>query len=89
MNVHLNNIAHSHPSTGAGLQVLVFKTNLRFKKDIRLVGAILEREPHILRWNVDIWDVDKVLRIETTWLSVQEVIALVTGAGYCCSVLPD
>lgn len=89
MNVHLNNIVHTHPSTGTGLQVLVFKTNLHFKKDIRLVGAILAREPAILRWNVDIWDVDKVLRIETTRLSVQEVIALVTGAGYCCSVLPD
>lgn len=89
MNVHLNNIVNTHPSIGAGLQVLVFKTNLRFKKDIRLVGAILALEPAILRWNVDIWDVDKVLRIETTRLSVQEVIALVTGAGYCCSVLPD
>lgn len=89
MNVHLNNIIHAQPSTGTGLQILVFKTNLRFKKDIRLIGALLEQEPGILRWNVDSWDVDKVLRIETDRLSVQEVIALVTGAGYCCSVLPD
>jgi hypothetical protein len=89
MNVHLNNINPTHPSTGTESQVLVFKTNLRFKKDVRQVGILLGQEPGILRWNVDLWDVDKVLRIETTRLSVQEVIALVTGAGYCCSDLPD
>lgn len=89
MNVHLNNINNTHPSTGAERRVLVFKTNLRLKKDIRQVGALLDREPGMLRWNVDTADIDKVLRIETTRLTEEEVIALVTGAGYCCSVLPD
>lgn len=89
MNVHLNNMIHSHSSTRTILQILVFKTNLRFKKDVRQMGTVLDREPGVLRWNVDIGDIDKVLRIETTRLSVQEVIALVTGAGYCCEELPD
>ena len=89
MNVHLNNIITTHSSAGTALQVLVFKTNLRFKKDLLQIGVLFSQEPGILRWNVDRWDVDKVLRIETNRLSVQDVIALVTGAGYCCSALPD
>lgn len=90
MNVHFNNINNAHSSSRtAGMQVLVFKTNLRFKKDLRQVSPVLNNEPGILKWNVDLADVDKVLRIETTRLTEQDVITLVTDAGYCCVALPD
>lgn len=89
MNVHLNNIILPQSSASSGLQVLVFKTNLRLKKDLRLISRVLDKQPGILRWNVDQQDIDHVLRVETHHLQEQEIIVLVTGAGYCCEQLPD
>ncbi len=76
-------------SPGTMLQVLVFRTDLRLKRDHQFIASILNRVPGILRWNVDQHDIDNVLRIETECLREQEVIGLVTGAGYHCSALPD
>ena len=89
MNVHFNNIILTGSSASSELQVLVFKTNLRLKKDLRLISPVLDKMAGILRWNVDQQDIDHVLRIETLCLQEQEIIALVTGAGYCCEQLPD
>jgi hypothetical protein len=89
MNVHFNNIVTTHSSAGTGFQVMVFSTNLRLKKDIRQISPVFDRTAGILRWNIDTQDIDHVLRIETDRLTIQEVIALVTGAGYCCEELPD
>jgi hypothetical protein len=89
MNVHLNNIMLTQSSSRTVVKVLVFRTSLRLKKDLRLISPVLDKEPGILRWNVDQQDVDHVLRIETQCLQEQEVIDLVTGAGYCCEQLPD
>lgn len=44
--------------------VLVFKTNLRYKKDVRLVSPHLSSNRDITRWSVAIDDRDKVLRVE-------------------------
>jgi hypothetical protein len=89
MNVHFNNIIHSQSSAISGLQVLVFKTNLRLKRDLRLISPVLNAATGILRWNVDQHDIDNVLRVETHRLQEQEIIVLVTGAGYYCEQLPD
>jgi hypothetical protein len=89
MNVHLNNIIAAQTSAGSGLRILVFKTNLRLKKDVRQMAFLFSQETGILRWNIDTHDIDKVLRIETTCLTGQDIIALVRAAGYCCEELPD
>ena len=36
-----------------GVEVLVFRTNIRFKKDLRQVSAALDNTPGIRRWNVE------------------------------------
>jgi len=87
MNVHfkaVDNVAVKREVT-----ILVFRTNIRFSKDIRAVGDRLQRLPGLVRWNIDRQDIDKVLRIETTCPDVEAVIALVQEAGYCCEELPD
>jgi hypothetical protein len=71
------------------VQVWVFKTNIRFKKDLLLIAPLLDRTSAILNWNVDRSDVDKVLRIESLHLQAQEIIGLVQQAGYHCEELPD
>lgn len=89
MNVHFNNIIRPQSSATSGVQVLVFKTNLRLKRDLRLISPVLNAAAGILRWNVDQHDIDNVLRVETHLLQEQEIIVLVTGAGYYCEQLPD
>ena len=46
------------------MEVLVFKTNLRFKKQINAVTPHINNLQGVARWNVDLDDSDKILRIE-------------------------
>jgi hypothetical protein len=89
MNVHLNNIITAQSSGRTGLQILVFKTSLKLKKDLLAVALLLDKHPGILRWNVDHHDTDNVLRIETFSLTPQHIESLVRSAGFCCEELPD
>jgi copper chaperone len=90
MNVHLKNMHMGYSSAYAvAIQVLVFKTNLRWKKDLRQVTPALNNQPGILRWNVDQQDVDCVLRIETNQLLSQDIVQLISNSGYTCEELPD
>ena len=71
------------------LEVLVFKTNIRYQKDIRKLGPILNSNKLIEKWNVDTKDLDNILRIESSSLKPEDIITLVTSVGYFCEELPD
>lgn len=68
-------------------EVLVFKTNLRFKKHINAVSAHINTLKGVLRWNVDLYDKDKILRIESRDLSPRAVENTLQRAGYFCEEL--
>lgn len=72
-----------------GTDVLVFRTNIRFKKDLRVVGTVLDKTPGVERWNVDREDTDKVLRIESRNTQPADIIQIVTAAGFFCEELPE
>lgn len=76
-------------SMETGVEVLIFRTNIRFKKDLRPVSAVLDKMPGILRWNVDREDTDKVLRIESRSIPPADIIKNITRAGFHCEELPD
>ena len=69
------------------MEVLVFKTNLRFKKHISAVTPHINNLNGITRWNVDLDDIDSVLRIESDNLSPRKVEATLQQAGYFCEEL--
>jgi hypothetical protein len=69
------------------MEVLVFKTNLRFKKQIDAVTPHINNLQGITRWNVDLDDIDKVLRIESDNLSPRIVETTLQRAGYHCEEL--
>jgi hypothetical protein len=69
--------------------VLVFETNIKFKKDITKVGKLINTETRIRKWNVDLTDNDKVLRIESFGVQPTEIVRLLTTAGYHCNELQD
>lgn len=69
------------------MEVLVFKTNLRLKKHISAVTPHINNLQGIARWNVDLDDVDKVLRIESDSLNPRTVETTLQQAGYLCEEL--
>lgn len=69
--------------------VLVFKTNISDASDLKSVFAALQEEPRIRKWNIDIEDIDNVLRIESDLLEPSEIIHLINQFGFYCEELPD
>jgi hypothetical protein len=71
------------------MEILVFKTNLRYNRDLKRIGSLISGDGRISKWNVDRMDIDKVLRIESKNLLPEEVITLIKNAGYHCEELTD
>ena len=71
------------------MNILIFKTNISHKKDIGVIAPFLSADESIVRWNVDMDDTDKVLRIVSTSNDPVEIIKTVNEAGYHCEELPD
>ena len=68
-------------------EILVFKTNISCKEELKKIGSILSEEKNITRWTVDLEDVDKVLRIECEHIYPLSVIKILRGAGFTCEEL--
>ena len=69
------------------MEILVFKTNVRHKKQVNQIVPHLQKLYGIHQWNVDLHDKDKVLRIEAYDLSPQLVELTLRDAGYYCEEL--
>jgi hypothetical protein len=78
-------------AAGAGsrsnVEILVFKTNLSDSKRINDVESLLDIHPHIIKWNVDLDDCDKVLRIVSRNIAGAEIENILLNAGYYCEEL--
>ncbi len=57
-------------------QILIFRTSVSRKGDIRQIGRRFKEYPQISRWNVDFEDWEKVLRIECNGISADNIITL-------------
>jgi hypothetical protein len=71
------------------MHILVFKTNIADKKEIRKLSPFLKTIEGIIKWNVDLHDEDKILRIVTPNLAPAHISTIVQQAGYHCSELED
>ena len=71
------------------MEVLIFKTNIRYKKHINAIEPHIANHPGIIKWNVNLKDADKILRIETIELHPSKIERLVKNAGYVCEELED
>ena len=71
-------------------KILVFKTNLESAEGIERIRPILDDHPEILKWNVDQWDIDNVLRVVVCPpFGPSAVIELVRNGGFDCAELAD
>jgi hypothetical protein len=71
------------------MEILVFKTNLQYKKNLKQVVPHLKELKGVIKWNIDFHDKDRVLRIVSTDLSPRVVEITLKNAGYACEELPD
>jgi hypothetical protein len=71
------------------MEILVFKTNLRYKKNVNQVMPRLNELKGLIKWNVDFHDKDKILRIVSDDLSPKLVEHTLKSEGYVCEELPD
>ncbi len=71
------------------MQVLVFKTDIAYKRIAGNVTKKIEKMPGVIRCNFDLLDRDKILRVETTSLAPSQVEKLVQAQGYFCRELED
>lgn len=71
------------------MEILILKTNIRSKRHVKAVAPLLDAREKISRWNIDLNDIDKVLRIESTEIGITEVVQLIEQAGFYCEELAD
>ena len=70
-------------------EILIFSTNIHTKKDLRRLTPVLDNDKRVNDWNVDMDDIDRVLRIATGQMTSEDVILLLTEAGFHCRELPE
>ena len=71
-------------------EILIFKTDIGTLKKVRAVKPLLKNNCAILKWTVDISDIDHVLRIESNGdINEQDIIRMVIDCGFRCEALPD
>lgn len=67
--------------------ILVFRTNINTESDKLHIKQVMDTQPCIECWSVDVDDIDRVLRIVSPVLTTSQVIQLINKAGYQCHEL--
>ena len=68
--------------------ILLFKTNCTTVADKLALQLLLEKQDGIEEWNIDLEDVDCVLRIITYTINHNYIIKLLNHHGYkCCELI--
>ena len=72
------------------MEVLVFQTNIRTRKDVAAVSEALGTCGFISRWTVDTDDCDRVLRVVAQEVEFEKMVQeTVQAAGFECNEMPD
>lgn len=66
------------------MSVHVFRTNIINSTHVKNVAPTLQSIVGVHKWNIDLHDIDKVLRVETQDLTPDAIANVVQMAGYYC-----
>jgi hypothetical protein len=70
------------------MELLLFQTNIETKSKVALLTPLFNKHTEILKWSIDLEDIDHVLRIEAKEsLLESDVIELVQLQGFNIEVL--
>lgn len=69
-------------------EVMVFRTSVEDAGDVNMLRTALDREIAAGgRWNFDLEDRDRILRVESRHLGPETVIAVLRDQGFQCAEL--
>ena len=69
--------------------IAVFRTSIQTQHDVGKLAQWLTPLPGLTRWNVDLEDCDRVLRLEGNGIDIDDIQALVQRAGFSCEDLDN
>ncbi|GAA3613409.1 hypothetical protein Q4Q39_03575 [Flavivirga amylovorans] len=70
------------------MHLLIFETDIKSKKKVKALKSVFNKHSDILKWSVDIEDIDNVLRIEaTTNITEADIINMVQIHGFYIKTL--
>ncbi len=64
------------------MKTLKFKTNIKCNGCVAKITPILNGNPEIKSWEVDIQNPDKILTVETALFDAQKIKEVVVSAGF-------
>ena len=68
------------------MDILIFKTDIEKEKSAS-ISSLLNKVNGIRNWSIDHEDIDKVLRVEADKISENDIIDVVSTAGFHCEEL--
>ncbi|MEP1093881.1 MAG: hypothetical protein ABJG78_02160 [Cyclobacteriaceae bacterium] len=72
------------------MKIFVFKTDIKSNLEVSILARALRDLRGIVRWSVDMQDVDRVLKIVTLEDSREsDFVSFVRSHGIFCESLPD
>ena len=67
--------------------ILIFRTNIDTETDKQRIKELMDILPAVECWSVDMDDIDRVLRVVSHTLTMEQLIHLINKAGYQCQEL--
>jgi hypothetical protein len=64
-------------------KILIFRTSITKRCDIKRIGKLLAEFPQIDKWNVDFEDWEKILRIECSGITALEISEILRNNHIC------
>ena len=67
--------------------IFIFKTNIQTEFDKLRIKNVLDASQKVLKWNIDMDDTDRVLRIVSDSLNPEQIISVLDYVGFECTEL--
>jgi len=68
-------------------QILIFKTNIQTEFDKLRIKNVLDASHKVLKWTIDMDDIDRVLRVVSDSLTAEQIISVINYVGFECAEL--
>jgi hypothetical protein len=67
--------------------IFIFKTNIQTEFDKLRIKNVLDASQKVLKWNIDMDDIDHVLRVVSDSLTPEQIISVLDYVGFECTEL--
>ncbi|MFY0629198.1 MAG: hypothetical protein JXR05_02385 [Flavobacteriaceae bacterium] len=72
------------------MRLFILRTNIKTSNSVKKIESLLNSHPFIIKWSIDIEDIDNVLRVEaSSGLSETGLKKIIKREGFYCQDLPE